>query len=257
MLVDGLKEMNGGLETLWQLANFDFGKWLDGCVSKSFTNYAKERFWRYKWEKTLASPRYPNHHVRVTFKTKLTDKATDQFPEFKPFVQSTDGSQRVQTDPLGIEFMLQLPKVEDDPGVEAWQSFAADDDEREKKGWNFNKVKKDVLETAKLEKFTETEVDAWNALFKFHENYTTADAVPFSPRVLPVGESATPMTLTGMPIAWSELWVKLRGRCPRHHLASEAFSADVGERTGAENLTRPVTEEEGVDKSLPLPLVNS
>eukprot|EP00965_Chrysotila_dentata_P163257 5392350-Pleurochrysis_carterae.AAC.1 len=39
MLVDGLKKMNGGLELLLQLANFDFGKWLAGCVSKSFTNY--------------------------------------------------------------------------------------------------------------------------------------------------------------------------------------------------------------------------
>eukprot|EP00965_Chrysotila_dentata_P073129 2416801-Pleurochrysis_carterae.AAC.1 len=31
MLVDGLKEMNGGMEMLWQLANFDFKTWLDGC----------------------------------------------------------------------------------------------------------------------------------------------------------------------------------------------------------------------------------
>eukprot|EP00965_Chrysotila_dentata_P182496 6026422-Pleurochrysis_carterae.AAC.1 len=47
--------------------------------------------------------------------------------------------------------MLQLPNVNDDPGVEAWTFFAAADDERENKGWNFAKVKKDVLETAIFE----------------------------------------------------------------------------------------------------------
>eukprot|EP00965_Chrysotila_dentata_P170177 5617417-Pleurochrysis_carterae.AAC.1 len=177
----------------------------------------KERFWRYLWDKNFTSPRYPMHHVRVTYKTKLTDKATDKFPEFKPFVEPMDGSQqRLHTDPHGIEFMLQLPEVNNDPGVEAWTSFAAADDEREKKGWNLKKVKKDVLETANIDKFPKAEVDVWNALFKFHETYTTADAIPASPRVLPVGEGATasqtPMTLTGMPIAWSDMWGKLRGR---------------------------------------------
>eukprot|EP00965_Chrysotila_dentata_P086720 2862239-Pleurochrysis_carterae.AAC.1 len=103
------------------------------------------------------------------------------------------------------------------------------------------------------------QVDAWNALFNFHETFTTADAVPFSPRVLPVGEGATRtcMTMTGiMPIAWSEMLGKQRGRCPRPHLASAAVIADAGDDTGAESLRRPVTGE-GVDESLPLPLVNS
>eukprot|EP00965_Chrysotila_dentata_P061955 2052960-Pleurochrysis_carterae.AAC.1 len=52
------------------------------------------------------------------------------------------------------------------------------------------------------------------------------------------------------------MWAKLRGRFSRPHLASGASSANVGDSTGAESLRRTVTEE-GVDESLPLPLVNS
>eukprot|EP00965_Chrysotila_dentata_P140747 4652889-Pleurochrysis_carterae.AAC.5 len=40
-LTHGLKHVNGGLEMLWQLANFSFDKWLDGCVSKAFAHYAR------------------------------------------------------------------------------------------------------------------------------------------------------------------------------------------------------------------------
>eukprot|EP00965_Chrysotila_dentata_P258255 6213161-Pleurochrysis_carterae.AAC.3 len=60
------------------------------------------------------------------------------------------------------------------------------DDEREKKGGNYSKVKKDVLETAELEGFPQTEVDAWKALFHFHQSHRTADSVPNPPTVLPV-----------------------------------------------------------------------
>eukprot|EP00965_Chrysotila_dentata_P063092 2090347-Pleurochrysis_carterae.AAC.1 len=38
-LVEGLKKMNGGLEMLWQLVNYDFTGWLDGCVAADFSNY--------------------------------------------------------------------------------------------------------------------------------------------------------------------------------------------------------------------------
>eukprot|EP00965_Chrysotila_dentata_P236275 6201227-Pleurochrysis_carterae.AAC.5 len=59
------------------------------------------------------------------------------------------------------------------------------------------------------------QVAAWQALFKFLETHTTADSVPASPRVLPVEVEGPPpertdMTLTGLPIAWKELWGKLR-----------------------------------------------
>eukprot|EP00965_Chrysotila_dentata_P253111 6211068-Pleurochrysis_carterae.AAC.2 len=39
MLLNGLKGLNGGCEMLWQLANFDFATWLDGCVSLNFKYY--------------------------------------------------------------------------------------------------------------------------------------------------------------------------------------------------------------------------
>ena len=35
-LRDGMKGMPGGLEVLWLLANFDWGAWLEGCISKEF-----------------------------------------------------------------------------------------------------------------------------------------------------------------------------------------------------------------------------
>eukprot|EP00965_Chrysotila_dentata_P069072 2282416-Pleurochrysis_carterae.AAC.1 len=40
----------------------------------------KERFWRYLFDKDYKNPHFPGHFVKVTFKTNLTDKATDIFP---------------------------------------------------------------------------------------------------------------------------------------------------------------------------------
>eukprot|EP00965_Chrysotila_dentata_P081743 2698532-Pleurochrysis_carterae.AAC.1 len=39
MLMDRLKDMNVGMEMMWQLANFDFAKWLEGCAAASFSHY--------------------------------------------------------------------------------------------------------------------------------------------------------------------------------------------------------------------------
>eukprot|EP00965_Chrysotila_dentata_P122418 4046056-Pleurochrysis_carterae.AAC.1 len=39
MIVDGLKKLNGGCEMLWQLANYDFVFWFDGCVAADFAHY--------------------------------------------------------------------------------------------------------------------------------------------------------------------------------------------------------------------------
>eukprot|EP00965_Chrysotila_dentata_P054977 1825020-Pleurochrysis_carterae.AAC.4 len=81
-------------------------------------------------------------------------------------------------------------------------------------------------------------MDAWRALFNFHEAHPTADSMPFSPRVLPVGEGdgGHSMTLTGLPIAWSELWSKLRGRFARSHLSGGQVGVDVEASTGADSL---------------------
>eukprot|EP00965_Chrysotila_dentata_P054975 1825020-Pleurochrysis_carterae.AAC.2 len=43
MLVNGLEQMSGGIEMLWQLANFDFTTWLQGCVAASFSHYGCTR----------------------------------------------------------------------------------------------------------------------------------------------------------------------------------------------------------------------
>eukprot|EP00965_Chrysotila_dentata_P107459 3550457-Pleurochrysis_carterae.AAC.1 len=39
MLMEGLTDMNGGCEMLWQLANYDFSTFFDGCVSEQFMYY--------------------------------------------------------------------------------------------------------------------------------------------------------------------------------------------------------------------------
>eukprot|EP00965_Chrysotila_dentata_P004553 148109-Pleurochrysis_carterae.AAC.1 len=53
--------------------------------------------------------------------------------------------------------MLKRPSVEDDPGVETWKPIYSDLSNGSKGGWNLRKVKSDVLETAKVEKFTVAE----------------------------------------------------------------------------------------------------
>ena len=48
MLVDGLKTMPGGMEMLWQLANFDFGAYVGKWMNRSFAHFRKYRWWRYE-----------------------------------------------------------------------------------------------------------------------------------------------------------------------------------------------------------------
>eukprot|EP00965_Chrysotila_dentata_P086299 2847613-Pleurochrysis_carterae.AAC.1 len=61
------------------------------------------------------------------------------------------------------------------------------------------------------------------------------------------------MTMTGLPIAWSEFWKKLRGCCSREHLGSGVASAQCGDSTGAESLRRPVINAAPAENvSLPL-----
>eukprot|EP00965_Chrysotila_dentata_P250115 6209261-Pleurochrysis_carterae.AAC.2 len=103
------------------------------------------------------------------------------------------------------------------------------------------------------------QVSAWQALFNFHESHKTADSVPFSPRTIAAGtgNDAAKLTLTGLPVAWNELWSKLH-RFPRPHLssASEAVNSDAG--AGADSLRRTVTNNTAPGNTpLPLPLLNS
>ena len=87
-LVDGLKGMNGGCEMLWQLANFNFKKWLEGCVHSDFGNYEGERWWRFKYDPCLTTHGF----VRVTYKTNITDVASSTADEWKPHIAAPGGS---------------------------------------------------------------------------------------------------------------------------------------------------------------------
>lgn len=50
MLTKGLREMPGGLEVLWQLANFDFSKYCESFFEgKTFAHHRKYRYWRYEY----------------------------------------------------------------------------------------------------------------------------------------------------------------------------------------------------------------
>eukprot|EP00965_Chrysotila_dentata_P117490 3882786-Pleurochrysis_carterae.AAC.1 len=286
-IADGLKEMNGGMEMLWQLANFDFHDWLDGCVSSAFKNYGKERFWRYMWDPVMVDPDDPDNHVRVIYKTNLTDRATNTQAEFKPLRPAAPGATQKATDPLGIKFMLTVPSLDKDPGVEAWKKAGGaaakeDDGGAESDNWNREKVEKDIKDygavhgfTVEQEYFSHTRatfkcplIAEWRALFAFHAEHPTADSLPPMPIALNVSTAteARSMNLTGMPISWSQLWSKLAGRFPRPHhnrVEASAGSALTTSGSGADSLARSERmvaqngEVAGTEPELPLELINN
>eukprot|EP00965_Chrysotila_dentata_P131956 4362435-Pleurochrysis_carterae.AAC.1 len=58
----------------------------------------------------------------------------------------------MQTDPVGIKFMLATPSLGQDPGVEVWKGEEGED------GWNREKVEKDVLEVAREDGCSDSQV---------------------------------------------------------------------------------------------------
>jgi hypothetical protein len=79
-LTDGLKKLPGGLEVMWQLANFDFDKFVDSFMDRDeFTQMSSERLWCYEYDPSLR-----DLYVKCTFKSKLNDKATAEKAEWKP-----------------------------------------------------------------------------------------------------------------------------------------------------------------------------
>ena len=87
-LMKGMQGMNGGMQVLWQMANFDLKAWFNGCVHKDFGHYDSQRWWRFTYD-----PNLPEHGcVRVTYKTELTDIATSNADEWKPHVAAPSGS---------------------------------------------------------------------------------------------------------------------------------------------------------------------
>lgn len=67
-LNDGLKNMNGGFEMMWQLANFDFEAWMQGCVSPEFGMYKKTGI----QDGQLQDTRHFRHPPRAAHPTCLT-----------------------------------------------------------------------------------------------------------------------------------------------------------------------------------------
>eukprot|EP00965_Chrysotila_dentata_P055632 1845624-Pleurochrysis_carterae.AAC.1 len=167
-LVDGLKKMNEGLEMLWQLANYDFAGLLDGCVSSKFAHYGvsdgnmmrlmllrlrNKRHWRYLFDHGLEEHGY----VHVSYKTALTDRATDEAAEFKPLLDPAAAGAQRQTAPKGICFMLNYPSLmADNPGVELWEGTNEDTNSADA-GWNRVKVKLDVMKIAEIERFRDSQ----------------------------------------------------------------------------------------------------
>ena len=82
--------------------------------------------------------------MHVSFKTKLTDKATDVSAEFKPLLPADRPGAQRQTDPQGVQFMLSYPDVEAGPNFEIWDN--ENEDGGPDAGWNRAKVEKDIKE---------------------------------------------------------------------------------------------------------------
>eukprot|EP00965_Chrysotila_dentata_P163101 5386562-Pleurochrysis_carterae.AAC.1 len=59
----------------------------------------------------------------------------------------------MQTDPRGIQFVLDPPDIEKDPGVELWEG-TGDAETEDGDGWNREKVIRDVMTTARIENFS-------------------------------------------------------------------------------------------------------
>lgn len=249
-IVDGLKEMNGGFEMLWQLTNFDFEKYFKGTVTKDFSGFRDKRWWRFQYD-----PNMPEHcYVKVTYKAGINDEATSDMDEWLPRVAAPPGSARKYiTDPKGIRFMESYVDVRIKPKSEPWKaptnadagadipapSAAGERPERrgrrrdrDDSGWQKELVQKGVLDTAAKQEFKKEHVHDWEALFNFHDRHTTADSVPQAPINIAMKDGRG-FTLEGMPVSWPELLSKLR-RLPRPHLAPEgACSSGADSCSGA------------------------
>eukprot|EP00965_Chrysotila_dentata_P206570 6183608-Pleurochrysis_carterae.AAC.5 len=207
-IVEGMKELNGGMEMLLQLASFNFEGCLEGCVSTAFKNYRKECFWRYIWDKDPGD-------VRVIYKTNLIDRATNTQAEWKQLIPAAAGCTQPSTDPKGIKFMLQFPDINKSPGLEMWKGES--DESSADAGWNREKVQRDVLQMGRSTSDQPLlckpknvsilpaphQLAEWKArLFAFHAEHPTSNVLPRLPVDLNVSTNTAERTmkLAGMPI---------------------------------------------------------
>ena len=234
-LVDGFKQMPGGLEIMWQLANFDFDKFVSSFVNRAgFTQAQKERLWHYEY-----APELTDVYVRCTFKTKLIDDATSTKAAWKPRLPANASGWHA-TDPEGLIFLQKdvdgryVQPDFTDPGLEKWKEADntddggddGGDDSGDKSGWSRDKVMDDIRKYAKAEKFTAEQCEEWEALFDFHLQYDTPESLPMAPHTLRTATTGCSVTMHGMPVSWSEMWTTLR-RLPRAHLKAADVASVV------------------------------
>ena len=91
-------------------------------------------------------------------------------------------------------------------------------------GWNAKKVMAGVRAIAELEDFTPAQHADWDALFGFHEQYTSADSIPSEQMQLKTSDGRV-LNMEGPP-DWNELWRVLR-RFPRAHRKDAQPSASA------------------------------
>ena len=227
-LADGLKSMPGGLEIMWQLANFDFDKFVSSFMDRDeFTQASRYRLWHYQY-----APEIEDVYVRLTFKEKLTDQATDSKAAWRPRL-APNASGWQETDPEGLIFLKTDNRERyvqpnfADPGLEAWceatkkgandEGASSDAKPADESGWQCDKVMKDIRETARLEKFKAAQIEEWEALFDFHMRFQSPESLPMAPHTLTAQTAGKSITMHGMPVLWSDMWATLR-RLPRTHL---------------------------------------
>ena len=251
-LVDGLKQLPGGLEIMWQLANFDFDAFVSSFMDRSaFTHTQGERLWHYEY-----APELTDVYVRCTFKTKLTDDATPTKAAWKPRLPANDSGWHA-TDPEGLIFLQKNEEGTyvqpdfDDPGLEKWKEAdeSETDDSGDNSGWSRDKVMRDIREYAKAEKFTPAQCEEWEALFDFHLQHESPESVPMAPHTLRTATTGHSVTMHGTPVSWSEMWTTLR-RLPRAHLGT-------GEQQHEQQLTAVASQSvasssSGITKGLAL-----
>eukprot|EP00965_Chrysotila_dentata_P088994 2938018-Pleurochrysis_carterae.AAC.1 len=110
----------------------------------------------------MVDPDDPDNKVCVLYKTNLTDRATNTQAEFKPLLPAAAGTTQKATNPVGLKFMLRVPELDKDPGVELWKGVVNENgNENDKKAdescWNRKKVETDVLESAQVHGFSPEE----------------------------------------------------------------------------------------------------
>ena len=80
------------MKILHQHRNYNWTSLFEKHISSRFESYAAERHWRYEY-----APDNPPWYVKVTYKEKITSKATGEKAEYGPWVEPAPGPRRPPT----------------------------------------------------------------------------------------------------------------------------------------------------------------